>query len=51
MKFFPQVNFFLAALWVIGFILSWHEWGLAGAVIAMTVGPLVAAGLFSGIAR
>jgi hypothetical protein len=47
MKFHPEVNCFIAVLWVIGFILAWQEWGPAGAVIAMTVGPLAAAGLFS----
>jgi len=41
------MGFFIAVLWFIGFILTWHVMGPAGAVIAMTVGPLVVAGLFS----
>lgn len=47
MKFRPEVNVFIAVLWTIGFILAWLQWGLAAAIIAMTVGPLAAAGLFS----
>jgi hypothetical protein len=42
-----HMGFFIAVLWFIGFILTWHVMGPAGAVIAMTVGPLVVAGLFS----
>jgi hypothetical protein len=37
----------IAVLWFIGLILAWHTWGLGTALLVMTIGPAVAAGLFS----